>query len=348
MSDDRLNMIVGLVLLPLICAAVIVVLVIGDRPLRPVVSFGVEFDYVGQLQPGSKVKMANMVIGKVKHITFVDKVVDGKQVRRVRAYVWVYRRHQRQIWRNSKVFVASASLIGERHLELAAPDGPPGKQIQDGDVLMGKSPSYLDRFLAMSYQNLVATTDMIKEIDPHWKKLQTNLDSVISEMDRLKRHEQQIRSMADRAKVALDSAKASYRTLKASTDDFRAFGRIERRVRRFGRRAKAGVTPLVARVERLIDLFDALLTTLRERVPAAVKIIEARADRTTALFKQITAYVKVIERAMNRGTGTLGAFMKERELFDDLKASGRVIRQQIWRNIARPKKTSVKDSPVVP
>jgi ABC-type transporter Mla subunit MlaD len=109
MSDDRLNMIVGLVLLPLICAAIITVLVIGDRPLRPVVSFAVDFDYVGQLRPGSKVRMANMEIGKVKHITFVDKVIDGKNVRQVRAYVWIYRRHQRQVWRNSKAYVASAS-----------------------------------------------------------------------------------------------------------------------------------------------------------------------------------------------------------------------------------------------
>ena len=52
--------------------------------MRPAVHFSVEFDYVGQLVPGAKVKMANMQIGKVKHIGFVDKVVHGKPVRRVR------------------------------------------------------------------------------------------------------------------------------------------------------------------------------------------------------------------------------------------------------------------------
>ena len=76
MHDDRLSMIVGLVLLPLICAAVVAVLIIGDRPLRPSMHFQVEFDYVGQLRPGAKVKMANMTIGRVKHLSFKEKIVE--------------------------------------------------------------------------------------------------------------------------------------------------------------------------------------------------------------------------------------------------------------------------------
>jgi len=348
MQDDRLHMIIGLILLPLIVVGVIAVLIIGDRPLRPSVHFSVEFDYVGQLSSGSKVKMANMQIGKVKHITFHDKVVNGKQVRRVRAYIWIYKRHQHQVYRNSKAFIASASLIGERHLELAAPDAAPGKAIQSGDVLQGKSASYLDRFLALSYQNLVVAQDLADAIKPHWKRMTTGLDTVEKELKLLRQHETRIRALVTRAETAVNDAKGSYRTLQAATDNFRALERLEYKWKRLAHRTRKGVGPLVKDVERLIDMLDTLAVVMKKRVPPAMKLMRTRADRIAARFKQIEKWFQVIQKYVETGRGTIGAFMKERELWDDFKASGKVIRQKIWLNITRPKKTSVKGNPALP
>lgn len=348
MDNERLHMIVGLILLPLILAGVVAVLVIGDRPLRPSVHFSVEFDYVGQLVPGAKVKMANMEIGRVKHITFHDKTVNGKPVRRVRAYLWIYTRHQHQVFKNSDAYIASASLIGERHLELAAPEGEPGPPIQTDDVLQGKSASYLDRFLWLSYENLVLAEELTTELKPHWKRMTTHLDGVEKQLDALAAHEPRIRALAKRVELVADDAKQSYRTLQAATDDFRAFRRLEQRWTKLARRTEKGARPLVANVERLIDLLDALAKVWKKRVPPAEKLLRLRADRITKRFKQIEAWLKVVQKYVQTGRGTVGALLKDREIFDDLKASGKVIRQQIWRNITRPKKTSVKDHPALP
>lgn len=348
MQDERLHMIIGLILLPLIVAGVIAVLIIGDRPLRPSVHFAVDFDYVGQLTPGAKVKMANMEIGRVKHITFHDKVVGGKQVRRVRAYIWIYKRHQHQVYKNSEAFIASASLIGERHLELAAPDAAPGQTIGPGDVLQGKSASYLDRFLWMSYQNLVVTQDLTDAVAPHWKKMTAGLDTVDKEITRLRKHETRIRALVARVETAVENAKGSYRTLQAATDDFKAPERLEHKWKHLSRRTRKEVKPLVSEVERLVRLIDALAVVMRERVPPAVKLIRNRADRIAKRFRQIEQWLRVVQKYVVTSRGTVGAFLKERELWDDFKASGKVIRQQIWRNITRPKKTSVKGHPALP
>ncbi len=348
MDNERLHMIIGLILLPLIIAGVIAVLIIGDRPLRPSVHFAVEFDYVGQLAPGAKVKMANMKIGRVKHITFHDKVINGKQVRRVRAYIWIYKRHQHQVYKNSKAFIASASLIGERHLELAAPDSAPAPTIQTGDVLQGKSASYLDRFLWMSYNNLVVTQELADAVKPHWKRMTAQLEIAERELDHLKRHETRVRALVKQVEKVVDNAKGSYRTLQAATDDFKAFKRLEYRWTKLARRTEKGFKPLVDDVSRLIDLIDALAVVMKKRVPKAVKTIRLRADRITQRFKQMEKWLKVVQKFVETGRGTIGAFMKERELFDDFKASGKVIRQKIWQNIVRPKKTSVKGHPALP
>lgn len=348
MQEERLHMIVGLILIPLVLAGAIVMLIIGDRPLRPSVHFAVEFDYVGQLRPGSKVKMANMEIGKVKHITFHDTIENGKEVRRVRAYIWIYKRHQHQVYKNTEAFIASASFIGERHLELAAPDSAPGQPIQSGDVLKGKSASYLDRFLMLSYENLVVTQDLIDAIGPHWKRMSTGLDAVGKEIERLRKHETRIRALAKRMETIVDDAKGSYQTLQASTDDFKALGRLEHKWKRLARRTRHGIKPLVNEVERLVNLIDALAVVMNKRVPPAVKLIRNRADRIATRLGQIEKYLQVIQKYVETGRGTVGAFLKERELWDDFKASGKVIRQQIWRNITRPKKTSVKGHPALP
>jgi len=341
-------MIIGLILLPLIVAGVVAVLIIGDRPLRPSVHFAVEFDYVGQLRPGSKVKIANLDVGRVGHITFHDKIVNGKEVRRVRALIWIYKRYQHQVYRNSEAFIASASLIGERHLELAAPDAAPGKPIQTGDVLQGQSASYLDRFLWMGFKNLVVTQDLADAVKPHWKRLSTQLDLVEKELTHLRTHEPRLRALVKRVEKTVDDARGSYRTLQAATDDFRALKRLETRWTHLARRTRKGVKPLVDDVARLVDLIEALSVVMKKRVPPAVKLIRARADRIAQRFKAIEQWLAVVQKAIQTGRGTIGAFLKERELWDDFKASGKVIRQQIWRNITRPKKTSVKGHPALP
>ena len=348
MQDERLHMIIGLILLPLIIGAVIAVLIIGDRPLRPTIHFQVEFDHVGQLKPGDEVRMANMVIGKVKHISFNYRKIDGHTKRRVRAHVWIYKRHQHQVWRNSQAFVSSAALIGARHLELDAPEGTPGLKVQTDDVIQGKSPAHMDRLLIMSYENLVATNDLVKAIGPPYKILRKRLDAVLDEVDRLKKHEARVRSLADRSEAVVKHAKQSFKILESSTDKFRVFSRLERDFKRFGNRAERGVKPLVNQVERLIDLFEALADALRKRVPAAVKLIEQRTQRMTRRFDAIGQWLKVVDRFVKLGKGTVGAMMKERELFDDFKASGRIIRQQIWNTLARPKKMGVGNHPAMP
>jgi ABC-type transporter Mla subunit MlaD len=348
MNDERLHIKVGLIGLPLVLAAVGAVLWLGQRPLRPVVHLAADFDRVGQLQPGGKVMMANMVVGRVKHITFVRTQHQGKMQRRVRVYFYVDKRSAHQIWTNSPAYISSMSLIGERHLELDAPPDQPAKPVKNGVVLQGHNPSRMDRLLRLGYENLVAASDLGDAVEPHWKRLRGRLESVLDEYDTLASYRDRVESLGDRTERAVRSVRQSYRNLQAATDDFRAFDRIGDRLDRFGRRAKAGAKPIARDMERLMDRLDVLRRLIRERIPRATDILRARADSITARFERIRRWMKTVQRAIELGRGTVGAFMQEKELWDDFKVSGKVIRQEIWRTISRPKKTSVKDAPVVP
>lgn len=348
MDDERLHTTVGLILLPLVAVVFGLVLWLGQRPLRPVVHLAADFDRVGMLQPGGKVMMANMVVGRVKHITFVEQVKHGKRVRRVRVYFYVEKRFARQVWINSPAYVSSMSLIGERHLEIDAPPGKPARRVHGGDVLVGNNPSRMDRLLKMGYDNLVAASDLGDAVKPHWKKVRAHLANVEKEYDRLESYRDRVEALGKRTEAVVKEARRSVNVLRASTDDFRALDRIGNRFDAFGRRAKAGAKPLVKDVERLLDRLELLAKVMRQRVPKAIEHIKARSKSITSRFKRVERWLAAVQRAVKRGDGTIGAFMKEKELWDDFKKSGRVIRQEIWNTIARRKKTSVKNSPVVP
>jgi ABC-type transporter Mla subunit MlaD len=313
-----------------------------------VVHLAADFDRVGQLQPGGKVRMANLVVGRVKHISFVHTRKGSELRRRVRVYFHVEKRSAHQVWTNSPVYVSSMSLIGERHLELDAPPDKPARPVRSGHVLQGHNPSRMDRLLRLGYDNLVAMSRLSEAVDPHWKRARRHLESVKKEYDTLISHRNRVESLGRRAEDALRSVRQSYRDLQAATDDFRSFDRIGGRLEAFGRRAKAGVRPLARDVERLLDRLDVLRRLIRERIPSATRILRARADTIADRFRRIRRWIATVQRAIDLGRGTVGAFLQEKELWDDFKVSGKVIRQEIWRTIARPKKTSVKDAPVVP
>lgn len=348
MNNERLNTLVGLILLPLLGVALASVLWFGQRPLRPTVGLVAEFDQVEQLQVGAKVLIANREVGRVTGIGFRDQRKPGETIRRVQVHFYVERRYAHQIWTNSPAYVSSTSLIGERHLELDAPEKDPSRPVRQGDVLMGTSPAYFDRLYNLGYESLVATTALTDAISPYTKGLGSRLHSVSNELKALEAHQRRIESLADRAEAVVNDAKGMYRELQESTDDFKAFDRVGKRLGNFGQRAKAGGRPLVRDMERLIERMEDLVKLLRERVPPVMKVAQARSRRIAARFRQVEHMLSMVEAAISQGEGTVGAFLKEKELFDDFKVSGKIIRQEIWRTIARPEKTTVKDSPAVP
>lgn len=348
MNDERLNTLVGLILLPLLALALVAVLWAGQRPLRPTITLIAEFDRVGQLQVGAKVMVANRVVGRVTGIGFRERRLQGETTRRVQVHFYVERRYANQLYANSTAYVSSISLIGERHLELDAPEEQASRPIRPGDVLAGNSPAHFDRLFNLGYESLVATSALSDEVSPHWRKLRSRFDGVERSVKALGAHRERVTSLGDRAESLLKEVRQTYRELQAATDDFRAFDALGRRLDRFGQHAKAGADPLVADMKRLIDRLEDLVRVLRKRVPAAIDVIQARSDSITLRFRQVERWLALVERALSRGEGTIGAFLQEKELFDDFKVSGKIIRQEIWRTIARPNKTSVKRSPVVP
>ncbi|MDY0000310.1 MAG: MlaD family protein [Polyangia bacterium] len=348
MSDERLNSLVGLVLLPLLGLALVAVLVLGQRPLRPTMGLVAEFEHVEQLQVGAKVMISNQVVGRVTGISFTERHLQGEGKRRVLVHFYVERRFAGQLFVNSPALVSSRALIGERHLELDAPAEQVGRPVRPGDVLAGTSPSYFDRMYNLGYSSLVAAQELGKALGPHWREAKARYSSVESELKSLESHRERVASLGDRAQALLGEAKKTLAALRLATTELRGFEAAGQALRSFGRRAKTGAGQMISDVERLVDRLEVLVGALRGRIPRALDAIKARSDSIAGRMGQVMRWLTIVERAISQGEGTIGAFLQEKELFDDFKVSGKIIRQEIWRTIARPRKTSPQGSPVVP
>jgi hypothetical protein len=70
------------------------------------------------------------------------------------------------------------------------------------------------------------------------------------------------------------------------------------------------------------------------------RALQARLDATLATTQAILA-------AIDRGEGTIGAFLKDSEIADDIKAMTKVMKSQPWRAAGHRKNKPGKD-PIVP
>jgi ABC-type transporter Mla subunit MlaD len=348
MIDERLNRIVGLLVLPVLLAGVLAVLAVGRRPLRPVVRLQVEFDQVTMLKVGDQVRIGPVVVGRIEHLSLSHRVLDGKPTPRVRAHLYVERRYQRHVLRNSKLYVSSLSLIGERHLEIATPDEAPGPPVRSGDVLMGEPPALMDRFLSLGWQSMQAMNLFSDAMKPHWDALRPYLGRLEDNARLLEDYGRRFQRLGERAEPLARQLRDQLRDLAASTDDFRAFTRVGQGLEALGERLRLGVKPLATKVETVADDFRALKRLYDTRFPPAERELRARGKSLEQRVASLRAQLEALSRHVDRGEGTIGAFMKDKEIRDDFKVSGRIIRQQIWRTIARPDRTTPRRSPVVP
>jgi len=369
---------VGFAALVAIVFAVLWVLVVGEQPLTPVVEFKVKFSRVGQLRRGATVMIANMEVGKVAGIRFAptskprgsggpdgrttgmspagetkwgkagEKHISKKDrgVGQVIVDLWIRKKYRKFVRLNSRFFVSSASLIGARHLEIAPPEEAPGRAIRNGDIVFGEPPAHLDRMLMMAYENLKIATDLMKTIGPDLSAVRNKAGKFQEIMDEYAADATALSSLFAKGRALskdLDELKAG---VVYGTNDGKKFKELERDVKSFVRSHRERLKKLEEKGDFLTGLFRERWKELKSMEPNRyVKEAEKNLRRLIKVARSIKRDLLVIAQAVDLAEGTVGALMKDREIFDDFKESQKNIIHTPWRVLGRPKKMSVEDLP---
>jgi phospholipid/cholesterol/gamma-HCH transport system substrate-binding protein len=358
-NDDRLNTRVGAFVLIALIAGVTAVLAFEGQHVSGGLRVHVKMERAGALKEGQMVKVSGRTIGSVEAIRLnpcdADMRPEGaaEDTRCVVVDLWIEKSAAWLLRQDSVFFINQQYLLGEPYLEVAPAGLPgqplpePGPPLADGATVRGVDPPRLDRLMQKSYENLVAVTDFFKNDLPETRDL-------FAQIDELQETLAQTDPAPGAAAESWTSQVALYRELVATGVWWEQAGVDGDRLSATGGSLRATIARARAELAKLgvkLDALSAALAPLGDRLDAgrfaraAAAIDKGRAiadklDRILATADELVAMVQA-------GQGTLGAFLQDREVADEIKATARIMKQQPWRTAGNRRNRDAV-GPIVP
>lgn len=331
-GDPRRQRLVGALLLVLLGGGIALLLSLSGRALGDGLSFQVELARAGALRPGARIRLAGRVMGEVRGMHREEAT------RHVVLDCFVTRRYAGDIDERSDPFVATPSVLGEAWLEVGPPrdGGKPGPPLREGQRLRGSDPPALDELLPRLHQSL---GDTLRLVAAHRLELDELVQATLSllgtlsgipvepgELQRTRRQASQALDAAQALGAALAAERIGPRTVALWHELHDTLESLRPELAATRQRAELAA----ARVETL-----AALTSPEQRAQAQAALSRmARALRST---EALVDGAEQLWQGVEQGRGTLGGFQLDRELFDDLHETHRILKHQAWRLIFKPK-----------
>ncbi len=351
MNDDRLNLRVGGFVLIALAAAVAAVLGMEGRHVSSGLRVHVKMERAGALKEGHKVKVSGRTIGSVESIRLAP--CDEGSERCVIVDLWIERDSAWLLRQDSVFFINQQYLLGEPYLEVGPASLPgrplpePGPQLADGATVRGVDPPRLDRLMQKSYENLVAVTDFFRDDLPEAQELFAQisiLQATLAATD----------PEPGAAAASWGSQVNLYHELVAAGAWWEQSGVTGARVSATSDSARATIARArreLALLGRKLDALSAALAPLGDRLDAARfarasaaldkgRAIAAKLDHVLATTDELIAMLQT-------GRGTLGAFLQDREVADEIKHMTKLMKSQPWRAVGNRRNRDVK-GPIVP
>ncbi len=324
--------VVGAFALLALGGAVAWVLVGAGRTVGPGIVVHVQMTTTGPLRAGAAVRLAGRRIGEVRRAGMLGAADQHAVV--LDAFIeraWVFAVHK-----NSEFFIETPSVLGEAYLEIGPPrnGATPGEVVSDGDLVRGVDPPEIDRFLQYAEANVRVVLALMRETRPEANELLAAGDSLLAHLSQLPTDRGQLRRIRDQAEAALDRG----RELLAVLRDAHAVERVRHLTAELGAIADQAGPELAAlgiRIERAANRLEELRALFGPERKAQLNGALAHLRAAARLGERTIADVRAIQARIARGDGAVGAFLQDRELFDDLHETHRILKSQPLRFILK-------------
>ena len=292
----------------------------------------VRFDYAGGVTKGSPVRKSGILIGRVADVQLTDD--DSKVL--VTAEI----QSNKTIYQNEECYI-TRDLLGDTAMVFApsSAGGASRKPIEPGTILEGKvsdDPTGLKRALESPINTVKNTGEALtaasKQLGEAAHRVEEILDAdtqknVQSVLKDSAASMQTIREMLgdeeNREKLS-QAMKRLPDTLDNMNATFRA---TEDTLRKFTERSSAdGKTP----IERMVSTIEATERTLRKFSEPSREGEPAPADQIAKAMEnigEITTLMRSIMTRIDQGEGSVGALMKDRQLYDRLNRAAKNIEE---------------------
>ncbi|MDB4964845.1 MAG: hypothetical protein JWN44_534 [Myxococcales bacterium] len=322
-SGRGLRRVCGAALVAALAFAVVWVLLLSDRAIGPGLTVRVSMTTTGPLRVGDKVRLAGRDVGEVRGAVRIQDHVELS--------VFVARAWTHELRRNSELFVATPSVLGEAYLEIGPPahGAAPGEPARAGELLAAIDPPEIDKFLVRSEESLRRALALLRENRPALDELLGAADSLLATLADLPADRGQLRRIADQSAAAFVAGASLLSALRDAGGIARAQGAVHD-LGAIADHAGPELAALGNRLDRAIGRVEGLGDLFSDEKKARIQAGLAAARRAATTAERVAKDVRALVAMVERGEGTLGGILADQELFDDLHETHRILKAQPW------------------
>lgn len=314
------------------------ILVMGGLSFEKTYTVYVDFDNPGGLQSGAAVRIAGVKVGSVKELEFQGGKVDPRTGRRVlvRAKVAIEQRVKDAIHDDADFYVTTQGVLGEQFMAIE-PGSIERPVLQEGAIVKGIDPPRLDLFLAKAYELLDTTVNGIKNNREVLSSIATNTASLLKGLntvvtdnkDRIDRIVINVEEMTSEAKQLTHDARVNY---VDSPKMLRTVDNIDKLTTQI----QADSGPMLKDAREALANLNRVSATVgdqgqQEKIRKAIGQIVELAERANATAADAQAIVTHIKK----GEGTIGGFVMDEEIYDDVEELVRDLKHNPWKILWR-------------
>lgn len=324
------------VILGLVLLAAMIFLVSDWHLLTPGYTFFVDFSFANGLLPGAPVMVAGVEVGSVENIAFVT---EGNNTR-VRLTVWV--NDSARVFRNSKAYINTLGLMGEKYLEVTTGDGDE-QPVREGDVLAGIDPVRQDEILArgaelvrefqasISSVNAIlgeaGTRDDIRNALHNVSNITRRVDGILaqneSSINVTLRNFGEASTSLNRSAAALDRMIAGNE--QAFGESLQSFRGGMTDLQKFVNESRPGMTRAVTDLQS----FSADMATLSRNNRAGIQTTITNVSEASGDLKSVLEKLDTTLTRMNSSQGTLGMLLNDPAIGNNLRGASKDLREMI-------------------
>jgi len=334
-SESNIEVKVGLLVLAAVTILIVFIFAMGGINLEKTYTIYVDFDNPGWLSPGAQVKVSGVAAGKVEEITFMGGLMDKKAGHRVyvRLTLEIGKRFQKAIHDDAEFFVSSQGVLGEQYIEVI-PGSYERPYLKDGSIVLGVSPPRLELALAKGYAVIDTLHDILLDNREDVDSIIRSTSGILGTADKtLKDNEEEIDDIIGNVRTITEDGRDLVSGAKDKYVENPKIDRIISNLDSISGKVDEDIGPVMTSARSTLEKTDELVSAIgpdeKEDLKLALKHLSSSAKKTDKILSKVESLVDHVES----GEGTLGAFFKDEELYDDLRELIRDLKHNPWKLI---------------
>ncbi|MBM4388873.1 MAG: MCE family protein, partial [Deltaproteobacteria bacterium] len=278
---------------------------------------------------GAPVKISGVTLGKVRKVEFFGGKFDQENKKRVyvRATLKIDKEHLSCLHRDAKFYITTLGILGEKYVEID-PGSLEEPVVQENDVLDGVPPLRME-ILAMNVSRILDNiAGLLSENKEAIRKAIESANKLLASTEEL------ISANREKISLAVDNVVAASSSLAQTASKIDKSLGTEKEVaamvndaREILRGLNNDVVKPLKEFGQFFDKAKRLVDTFAEAGEEGKKGVTEIREKVSVILKdaaELVAYIK-------DGKGSLGAFLKDKEIYDDLIEMIKDLKRHPWK-----------------